>query len=366
MRITFVLPMYLDSPAGGFKVVYEYANRLQRRGHQVAVVHPRNLEPQPAVKERIKSFFWDARLKLKYRPLIPWMDVHPEVRLLLVPDLREEFIPDGDAIFATAYQTAFWVNDYSGKKGKKFYLIQSYEDWNGPEERVRESWLLPLHKIVISQWLMRMAERYGEAQRTDCIPIGLDLARFRITTPIEERTTPRVGMLAHANENKGMRDGIEALEAVRAEIPGLKAAFFGTSPRSPEVPDWIEYGYRLPLERLVELYNSCQVFLNPSWVEGWGLTSAESMACGCALVSAANGGVDEFATDGQSALLAPVKDVNGLARQTLRLLRDENLRRRIARKGNQEIQRFSWDHAVKTLERSLTDQYAAAGIRNRA
>src|SRR5215831_5376488 len=121
--------MYLDSPAGGFKVVYEYANRLQRRGHQVSVVHPRNLEPQPAVKEQIKSLFWDARLKWKHRPLIPWMDIHPEVNLLLVPDLREEFIPDGDAIFATAFQTAFWVNGSSERKGRMYYLIQSYETW---------------------------------------------------------------------------------------------------------------------------------------------------------------------------------------------------------------------------------------------
>src|SRR5262249_49448141 len=188
--------MYLDSPSGGFKVVYEYANRLQERGHQVSVVHPRNLEPHYEYKELIKSIFWGAKLKLRHRPLIPWMDIHPGVKLILVPDLREGFIPDGDAIFATAYHTAFRVNDYDESKGRKFYLIQSYEDWNGPEDKVRESWLLPLHKVVISQWLMNMAEAYGEEARTDYIPIGLDLKQFRVTSPIGERKTPRVGMLS--------------------------------------------------------------------------------------------------------------------------------------------------------------------------
>ncbi len=43
MKVTFVLPMYLTSPSGGFKVVYEYANRLAALGHQIAIVHPRNI-----------------------------------------------------------------------------------------------------------------------------------------------------------------------------------------------------------------------------------------------------------------------------------------------------------------------------------
>jgi hypothetical protein len=43
MRITFILPMFLASPSGGFRIVYEYANRLQQRGHRVTLVHPRSL-----------------------------------------------------------------------------------------------------------------------------------------------------------------------------------------------------------------------------------------------------------------------------------------------------------------------------------
>jgi glycosyltransferase involved in cell wall biosynthesis len=360
VKITFVLPMYLDSPSGGFKVVYEYANRLQERGHNVTVVHPRNTEPQLEVKEMVKSLFWGFKLKLKHRPLVPWINIRPGVRLALVPDLREEFMPDGDAIFATAYKTAFWVNGYGERKGYKFYLIQSYESWSGPDDEVRASWLLPLHKVVISRWLMNMAHAYREEDRTDYIPIGLDFSKFRITAPIDRRNTPRVGMLAHPNENKGMRDGIAALEMVRAELPGLQAVLFGAHPRGAEVPAWIEYARQPSQEQLLDIYSSCQAFLSPSWVEGWGLTAAEAMACGCALVSTANGGVDEFATNGESALLAPVKAPEELARQLLRVLRDEKLRFRIARKGSEQIGQFTWDRAVNSLEKLLIEKTGKA------
>src|SRR3546814_17960981 len=39
MRISFVLPCSGRYPLGGFRIVYEYANRLADRGHQVSIVH---------------------------------------------------------------------------------------------------------------------------------------------------------------------------------------------------------------------------------------------------------------------------------------------------------------------------------------
>ena len=38
--ITFLLPAPLKTPAGGYKVVYEYANRLVDSGFKVNIVYP--------------------------------------------------------------------------------------------------------------------------------------------------------------------------------------------------------------------------------------------------------------------------------------------------------------------------------------
>lgn len=353
MKITFILPMYLDSPSGGFKVVYEYANRLQTRGHQVTVVHPRNDEPRKGAAQFAKSRLWQYKLQLKHRPLIQWFEVNPTVKLSLVPDLRERFIPGADAIIATAFSTAFYVDSYASDKGRKFYLIQSSETWQGSEESVRASWRLPLRKIVISRWLQKIAGELGEANRTAYIPIGLDFSRLHLIKPIKERITPRVGMVAHPNENKGMRDGLRALEIVKAKRPELRATLFGTHPRDEAIPEWIEYAKQPTPEQLQEIYNSCQVFLHPSWIEGWGLPAAEAMACGCVLVSAANGGVDEFAVDQVNALLAPIKQPEILAEKLFTLLTDDSLRITLAEAGARDIRQFSWDRAVEALEKEL-------------
>src|SRR5262249_40696786 len=147
------------------------------------------------------------------------------------------------------------------------------------------SWKLPLHKVVISRQLLKQAAGLGEAERTTYVPNGLDLSTFKLTVSITDRTAPRIGMLAHPNEAKGMMDGVQALQIVKDQFSELQAVLFGTEARYNNLPDWIEYIQCSSQQELVAIYNSCQIFLNPSWTEGWGLPSAEAMACGCALVS---------------------------------------------------------------------------------
>jgi hypothetical protein len=45
MNVHFVLPTDGTVPVGGYKVVYEYANGLVRRGHDVTVTHTFYLQP---------------------------------------------------------------------------------------------------------------------------------------------------------------------------------------------------------------------------------------------------------------------------------------------------------------------------------
>jgi len=360
LKITFVLPMFLESPAGGFKVVYEYANRLQRRGHVVTVVHPRNIVSPSGLIDVAKRLVWAPRLRWRHRgSLIPWFPLEREVGIRLVTDLREKFIPDGDVIVATAFQTAFAVAGYDRRKGRGHYLIQSFENWMGDEKLVRASWRLPLRKIVISHWLERMVAEEGEAGRTTRIPIGLDLTQFRVTQPIESRHSARIGMLAHPLAIKGTADGLAALEIVRRDHPEIEVVLFGTEPRDRLIqdsagwPEWIEYHQRPTAEELVSLYNSCRIFLHPSRLEGWGLPAVEAMACGCALVAAHNQGVDEFAIDGENALLAPVGAPADLAERIRWLLADDLRRQSLAGNGVAQAQRFDWESSVTRFEEWL-------------
>lgn len=56
MKITFVLSSL--GIRGGHRVVYVYANRLQERGHEVAIVYP-TIPPFPVKLLKQKQFTWE-------------------------------------------------------------------------------------------------------------------------------------------------------------------------------------------------------------------------------------------------------------------------------------------------------------------
>ncbi len=352
MAITFVLPAAGAVPSGGPKVVYEYANALAQRGHRVKVVHPAFLNPENTVPQFAKSvirYVQRARDK-SYRP-DAWFRVDPRVQLLWKPTLHPRHIPDSDVIVATWWHTAEQIDKYPPSKGRKLYLIQHLETWDGHEDRVMATWRMPLHKIVIARWLREIAERMGE--ESTYIPNGLDFNAFGMDVDPIMRDPNHVMMLYNGLEWKGSADGLAALRIVHEKIPALKADFFGIPPAPPDLPSWVRY-HRNPSQHVLrKLYNQAAVFLAPSWAEGWPLPPAEAMMSGSALVATDIGGHREYAIREKTALLSPPREPRLIAENLFNLLTNQERRIRLARSGNAYIQQFTWSRAADAFEATL-------------
>lgn len=347
-RITFVLPGHGANPIGGYKVVYEYANCLSSRGYDVNIVHPTRLYTTRGLTANALKYFRyvERGIDKSYLPS-KWFNIEKAVNVLWVPSLHERNIPDSDVIVATFWKTAEWVAGYSPRKGEKYYLIQHFEEFGGPPDQVLATWRLPLHKIVISRWLARIAESEGET--STYIPNGLDFAKFELDVPLENRDPRALMMLYHDEPWKGSRDGLDALRRVKKEYPDVRTIIFGV-PSGRKLPDWVEYHRKPKQDQLRRLYNRSSIFVAPSWAEGWGLPAAESMMCGDALVATDIGGHREFAEHGKTALLSPARDPQALARNIMELIEDTDKRIKIARAAHENIQQFTWKRACDRLE----------------
>ena len=272
------------------------------------------------------------------------------MQLKWVPTLREANIPDGDVIVATGWPTAEYTAGYSASKGRKYYLVQHYETWWGPEARVRATWQLPLHKIVIARWLEKIANDLGET--ATYIPNGLDFKAFGYDVPFSNRGR-HVAMLFHKYEWKGSADGLKALQIAHQDVPGLTATLFGVSRRPTGLPSWISYFQNPPQPRLRQLYNEAAVFVSPSWTEGWGLTASEAMMSGAALVCTNISGHREYAVDGRNAVLVPARAPEALAAALVQILMDNALRQSLAATALADISRFTWKASVDAFEATL-------------
>lgn len=359
MEITFVLPYFSWKPVGGYKIIYEYANRLSLRGHKVRIVEPYVMPIRyrgyVSWKVRLRRRLGEIRDILFQPRIVPWFDLDSNVELMLPKILNCRNIPDADVIVATQWNTAEFVIDCPKSKGEKFYFIQHYETWSGPKERVDATWKSALHKIVIAKWLYDLAKKMGIDDVVH-IPNAIDLEKYKILEPIEDRPK-KVAMMYSQTVWKGGRDGIEALKIVKEQFPRLSVILFGVGPRPAFIPKWMKYIQNPSQDVLVKnIYNGSSIYLCPSWTEGWHLPPAEAMACGCAVVSTDIGGVRDYAIDMQTALLSPPQDPAKLAKNVLKLLNDDNLRLQIAKAGYEKILSFNWDYSTLQLE-SFFEKY---------
>jgi glycosyltransferase involved in cell wall biosynthesis len=283
---------------------------------------------------------------------MPWIHIDRRVNMLSVAKPESHVIPDADAVFASAWTTAEVVLGYPQSKGKKFYLIQQYETFDGPKDRVEVTWRAPLRKIVIAKWLHELGLSLGCPQHEIAyIPNGLDHTMFRLLNPIAGRGK-RLAMAFFPWQSwKGGADGLAAVEIAKRKHPDLTATFFSVSRRPSYLPRWIEYRRNPPQRALIEdIYNRSSVFVCPSWSEGSAAPPMEAMACGCALAATDIGGVRECATHEVTALLSPARDPESLAKNIIRLLDDEDFRVALARAGNEHIRSFTWQRSTTLLE----------------
>jgi glycosyltransferase involved in cell wall biosynthesis len=356
-KITFLMPRWGTKPIGGFKVVYEYANYLAERGHEVSIIHPAMLLVEESLSKlplngKLREIWKYVRNRVTgdFKPTA-WFNVSPKVKLLWVPNLAAKHIPDGNAIIATAWQTAEWLENYPQSRGKKFYLIQHLETWSGSEERVFATWKSPLEKIVIARWLQKQAEAFGHTAHL--VHNGLDFQTFRQEKPQEEREPRHLLMIYHTLDWKGSADGLAAYAIARKQEPGLRLTLFGMMGPPNPMPEGAEFFPNPPQSVLRDLYNGASIFISPSWTEGFPLPPAEALQCGAALVGTDIDGTAMYAIHEKTALLSPVKNPEAMAANILRMLRDTELRLRLARNGHEFIQQFTWERAGAALEKIL-------------
>ncbi|HZK54089.1 MAG TPA: glycosyltransferase family 4 protein [Desulfosporosinus sp.] len=352
MNLCFCLPGPALIPIGGYKIVYEYANRLSELGFQVTLVYD--------CRDALSRYKFPKMIEMAlchYRVTTgpQWFQLSKAVKQRAVFNVTDDSIPDFDVIVATAVSTAPIIHDLSPKKGRKFYLIQHFENWDHSDEAVYQSYRFGMTNIVIARWLQEIVDQTSGVDSV-YIPNGLDFEVFNVDVPIEQRDKPSISMLFHLTEWKGAKDGLAVLDRLKETYPELEARVFGVPSRPETLPSWIEYIQKADQKQLRDLYNQSAVYLCPSWSEGFGLTGAESMACGCALVSTACQGVLEYATDEKTALLSPPKDIEALYQNVVRLFEDKPLRIKIAQAGNRSIKSLAWSTAVKKLATAFEER----------
>lgn len=351
MKINFILPF--TSLTGGIKVIFEYANRLNDRGYDIICYVPMlayKFNNYGLIGE-LKRFKSSAGNTLKRRTKVNWFDL--KVPIKLVPLINDIFIRNADATIATAWPTAYSVSNLNKSKGEKFYFIQHYEIWSGPKNLVDGSYKLPLKRIVIAKWLKELMEKEFNVDVTALIPNGLNFKEFYNDNKIFNKDKSLL-MMYHNLEWKGYQDGLKAFEIVKKRHPEIKLRLFGLK-RGDGIPNYAEFYENPPRDVLRKLYSTSDIFISPSWTEGWHLPPMEAMACKCAVVATNVGCIPDIGIHKETAMVCEPNDIEGLANNILQLVEDNELLKKISLNGFEKIKNYTWDNSADLFEKILTN-----------
>ena len=106
----------------------------------------------------------------------------------------------------------------------------------------------------------------------------------------------------------------------------------------------------LPHEEVIARMAQSDLFVLPSWGEGYGIVYIEAMAAGCIAVGAVGEGIEDTITDGENGFLVPAGDIDETERVMRAVFQSREAYDALRRKGQRDAKELTWARNAETVE----------------
>ncbi len=277
-------------------------------------------------KEKLDVFFSPAHYSPRLCPFPLVVTIH---------DLAYEYFPK-EFLKKDLYKLKNWTL-YSVKKAKKIIAVSKYT-----KKDIMKVYKIPKEKIKVI---------YNGWEEKRIIPKKPKI-----------NVTPRSYFLfvSTLQPRKNIKRLAEAFSKFKTQTPNnLKLVIAGKKgwlyeeifkfvEKLPAKKDIIFTDY-LPENNLAWLYKNALAFIHPSLYEGFGLPILEAFYYEVPVISSFTSSLSEVG--GDACLYFDPYNVEEIKDKMIKIVKSENLRKELVKKGKERLKLFSWDKcAKKTLE----------------
>jgi glycosyltransferase involved in cell wall biosynthesis len=219
------------------------------------------------------------------------------------------------------------------------------------QERQRTVYERAAGVLVMSRWLARsLVGRTGvPAEKVHVVHPGTSsVAATGHRVPVRDRPRRRLLFIGREYTIKGGDLAVAALAVLRREVdPQITLTVVGPAawPGSGAPPDGVEFLGEQPFAEVVRLYDSHDLFVMPSRLEGFGIALAEAGARGLPCVARDAYAMPEIVRPGVNGALITGDDPAELAKVIAGVLADDALYESCRARAAQTAAYFSWDRA---------------------
>ena len=234
------------------------------------------------------------------------------------------------------------------------YFIPGREPWKRNIRIARDVDAL----MAVSNLLMsRVAPYRGEGKLSRVVQNGVDLS----LVPTNEKKKPRsVISVGTLKARKCMDRTLEAFARLADEYPDATLTIVGIGEMEGQLRARIgQLGLQsrvtltggLPHEEVLRRMAQSDLFVLPSWGEGYGIVYIEAMAAGCIAVGAKDEGIADTITDGENGFLVPAGGIDETERVMRQVFAHPERYEALRQKGMQAARGLTWArNAEQTAE----------------
>lgn len=217
--------------------------------------------------------------------------------------------------------------------------------------------------ITVSNKLKTIAKTLiDKDEQYSTINNGFDLSKivtYKSGLLDKYRSKKIILSIGHLIKIKGHDLTIQAFKKLVEKYQNLHLIIIGDGPEKEFLQSLVdELGLRDKVEfvgqvnhgKAMEYVSICDLFVLPSWNEGFGMVYIEAMAHGKPVVGVEGQGINDVIIDGENGFLARPRDIDSLYEKVKILLDDKELVSQIALRAKETIyNNLTWDANAKRL-----------------
>jgi glycosyltransferase involved in cell wall biosynthesis len=203
-------------------------------------------------------------------------------------------------------------------------------------------------------------ENHGtEEERFTIVPGAVDTARF---FPSAQGEKSPLQLLFHgrADNRKGLLDTLQSWKILSERAVPFQGIVSGIGPdleearafvRKEELERHVRFLGAVDYASVPEVYAAADIFVTPTYAEGFSNTVLEAMASGLPVIGGRAVGVVDVIEDGRNGILIEPGDVGALSDVQERLIGDGMLRMRLRTEALKDVtERYSWPVVCRAID----------------
>lgn len=328
-KLNIVYLMVWTHVCGGSKIILEYANRIQEKGHNVTIIT------------------YDVKPN--------WFTLNDDINFIQVPSDKDwkNYIPECDVLVATSWKCIYTAIE--SQKGPVVFFEQGGSHIFETDKLSKQKKDTVANRLNLVPFVYTVSSYAQEKLQTiydinsSVICIAIDNTIFYPRTP--ESNNDKIEITIIGSEDfkfKNIENILKAFRILEQQYDNLHLNWISqTQPQKNKEPVIINP----PQKMIGDILRKTDIYICNSEYESFGLPTLEAMTCGATVITTDTGGMRNFVIDKQNALVTNKNDINDIVEKVKILIEDKQLRQELSKKGTETASQFNWENSVnKTLE----------------